>query len=285
MGIFGRLLRQFRPERVKVKSEDPEIQVGVEVVAQRHPTGTDSSFATSASVVEEAIDQILADIDMPENAKVRLKSLFVKAHRSGSPRREIEAVELALDGAEWGEKYFGEWKMRFEAKGEFPYMWRTHGKALVVDSPQPPSTIEDAVGYLRVTDMRQILIELDAMPAKGRPKKRSEFIDLLSTIRKTKLVVESAIPAYRDARTKWQEDREAAKRALLAHTLTMRAYTLRDCRKRENLTRTSRLRALKSDCPVETEYAVRFMAGKNHELPPFFPGDRTSLIEELQNAS
>ncbi len=285
MGMFGRLLRPFRPKRVKANREDAEIQFDVSVVAERLPTETESAFATPTSVVEEAIGQILADIDMPDDAKGRIRSRFVKAHRSGDPRREVEGVEAALDGIEWGEVYFGEWKQRFEAKGEFPYMWRTHGKALVIDPPRPPSTIGNAVGYLRVADMRQILIELDAMPRKRRPKKRSEFIDLLSATGKTESVVDSAIPAYRDARTKWEEDREAAKCELLAHTLTMRAYALRDCRKSGALSKPSSLRALKSDCPVETDYAARFMAGKIHGVPPFFPGDRTSLIAEFENAT
>ncbi len=254
-------------------------------VAEQRPTGTESAFATPLSVVEEAINQILADIDMPNDAKGRLRSCFVKAHRSGDPRREVKGIKAALDGVEWGEVYFRDWKMRFEAKGEFPYMWRTHGKGLVVDPPQPPSTIEDAVEYLRVADMRQILIELDAMPRKGRPKKRSEFIDLLLASGKTESVVDSAIPAYRDARAKWEEDRDAAKCALLAHTLTMRAFALRDFRKREGLTRTNKLRTLKSDCPAETEYASRFMAGEIRGVPPFFPGDRTLLIAELKNAT
>ncbi len=285
MGMFGRLLRSFRPKRVRVKREDAEIQFDVSVVAERPPTGTESAFATPTSVVEEAIDQILADIDMPDEAKSRLRSRFVNAHRSGDPRREVEGVETTLDGIEWGEMYFGEWKKRFEAMGEFPYMWRTRGKALVVGPPQPPSTIGDAVEYLRVADMRQILIELGAMPRKGRPKRRSEFIDLLSATGKTESVIDSAIPVYRDARTKWEEDREAAKCELLAHTLTMRAYALRDCRKRGALPQPSNLRALKSDCPVETEYAARFMAGEIHGFPPFFPGDRTSLIADFENAT
>lgn len=285
MAIFGRLLRQYRPKRVEVKPEDAEIQFDVSLVAEHLPAGDISPFATPPSVVEEAIDQILVAIDIPGDAKGRLKSRFVNAHRSGDPRREVEVIETALDGVEWGEVYYGEWKSRFEAKGEFPYMWRTDGKALIVDSPQSPSTIEDALKYLRVADMRQILIELDAMPGRGRPKKRSEFIALLSTTGKTESIVDSAIPAYRDALTKWEADRETAKCALLAHTLTMRAFALRDIQKRKGLTCISRLRTLKSDCPVETEFAARFMTGEIHGVPPFFPGDRTSVIAEYENAT
>ena len=260
-----------------------EIRLDVEVIAEKRPAGSESIFATPTPQVEQAFDQIMDEVDIPDYAKAKLKPLFVKAHRSGNPRREVEAIEAVLSDVEWGEAYFGTWKKCFEADEVYPHMWRTRGKALVSDIPQPASTIEEAVAYLRVVDMRQLAVELGIMPDTGRPKKRSEFIALLSATGKTKEIVDAAMPAYLDALNKWRRDREAGKSALLAHTLTMRTYALRDHYKRERLTGVQKLRALDSDCPVERQYAAKFMTGEIDGIPPFFPGDRTSLIVEFED--
>ena len=283
MGLSGWFLHRFRSKEAEAKPDRTGIRLDVEVVAERRPAGSESTFATPASVVEEAFDQIMTEVDVPEDARVRLKPLFVEAHRSADPRREVEAIKAVLDGVKWGDLYFGAWRERFEADGAYPYMWKTRGKALISDPPRPPSTIEDAVGYLRVVDMRRLLIDLGAMPGKDRPKRRSEFIALLSVTGKAEEIIDAAAPGFRDACDKWEKDRNGAKCELLAHTLTIHTSALRDRRKRERLPDAVRLRAFKSDCPVETEYAARFLAGEIGGIPPFFPGDRTSLVAEFDD--
>ena len=215
---------------------------------------------------------------MPAEAKSRLKPLFIDAHRSGNPQREQKAVKSVLAGyADWGEEYFGRWRDRFRAEGAYPYMWRVHAQPLTSDGPRRPTDIGDALAHLRVTDMRRLLVALNAVPENGHPKRRSEYLPLLAATGRTEDLVDAAMPAYRKARDKWRSNRETAKCALLAHTVTMRAYSLRN---RGGLPGASTLRPLRSDCPVETAYAARLLAGEIGGDPPLFPGDRTSLVAD-----
>ena len=234
-----------------------------------------SRFATPARIVETAFDQITIDAGVPAGAKAKLKPLFADAHRSGDPRQERNVVMSVLVGVSWGAAYFQRWRERFQTEGAFPYMWRAHAKPLASDGPLKPATIEDALGYLPVADLRRLLVALDALPEKGRPRRRSEFVSLLTATGRTEDLVGVAMPAYDRAHEKWLADLETAKCALLAHTVTMRACTLS---RRAGLSGTSSLRPQRSDCPVETAYAARFLAGEIRHDPPFFPGDRTTLI-------
>ena len=236
-----------------------------------------SSFATPVSVVEAAFDQIMADVDAPVEAIAKLRPQFIDAHRSGNPRKEREVVKSVLVGTVWGEAYFGRWRERFASERAYPYMWRSRGKALISDEPDPPATIHEAIKLLRVADMRKLLVATSTMPDKGRPKRRSEYTKILLATGNRSELVDAAMPAHLKACQKWSADREAAKCELLAHTITMRAYFLRD---RRRLAGAPTLRALYSDCPVETAYAAKFLAGEIAGDPPFFPGDRTALTTD-----
>ena len=142
------------------------------------------------------------------------------------------------------------------------------------ETPPPPATFEEAVDYLRVADMRQLLTELGAMPERGRPRKRAEFIAMLSTIGEVAAIIEKAMPRYHGALDKRKTNRERHKESLLAHTISMRTYSLRDQQNDQRLRssgiRSQILRPFESHCPVEREYAARFMAGKIKGHPPFF---------------
>ena len=293
MRVFDWLRRLFRPGLegarfparpvvIEEASNQEKTKVTAEVTLLEEEGG--SGFATPADVVEEAFDQIMAEMDVLPAAANKLRPLFAEAHRSGDPRKEIEAVEAALDGLEWGERYFGAWRQQFERDGAFPYMWQRENGALSSETPPPPATLEEAVDYLRVADMRQLLTELGAMPERGRPRKRAEFITMLSTIGEVAAIIEKAMPRYHDALDKRKANRERHKENLLAHTISMRAYSLRDQQTAQRLhssgTRSQILRPFESHCPVEREYAARFMAGEIKGHPPFFPGDRTSFICE-----
>ena len=293
MGSFDWLRRLFRPRLEGTKfparpavTEEASNQVKIEITAEvtlLEEEGV-SRFATPADIVEEAFDQIMAEVDAPPTAVHKLRPLFVEAHRSGDPRKEIEAVAAVLDGVEWGEHYFGAWRQQFERDGAFPYMWQRENRALSSETPPPPATFEEAVDYLRVADMRQLLNELGAMPERGRPRKRADFITMLSTIGEVAAIIEKAMPRYHDALDKRKANPERHKESLLAHTISMRAYRLRDHRIEERLRRSGVrqqiLRPFESHCPVERKYAARFMAGEIKGHPPFFPGDRTSFIYE-----
>ena len=221
MDIFGWLFGRSAPKRA-------DLRTGAKVTVEARTVGSASVFATAGAIVGEAFDQVMAEVDAPAEAKRRLRPLFVEAHRSGDPRKEVEAIETVLNGVEWGEGYFGTLRARFEAEGAFPHIWESRAKALRTDPPPPPSTIGEALRLLRVTDMRDLLVALAAMPDKGRPKKRAEFIDLLSATGATREIVEAAQPRHEAAIENYLASRAAAKSEILAHTLTMQAYALRD---------------------------------------------------------
>ena len=265
----GRRLSRLSPSCRHGRGQDPRPR------SDRFDSMTDSPFATPARIVGDAFDQVMSDVDAPIEAKADLKPLFVDAHQSGDPQQERHVVGAVLGGTNWGEAYFGRWRERFRSGGVYPYMWRVHAKPLTSDGLREPATIAQGLEYLRVTDMQRLLVALNAVPAKGRPKRRSEYVPLLVATGNTRAVLDAAMPAYRKAREKWRGDREKAKCALLAHTITMRAYSLRDRARRANA---SKLRPLRSDCPVETAHAEKWVAGEIRGDPPFFPGDRTTLV-------
>lgn len=242
----------------------------------------DDRFRPQPWLIEQAFGQVMAEVDAPAAAKQRLLPFYIEAHRSGDPRREVEAVEMAFEDIEWGEEYFGTWRRRFEADGAFPYMWEKH-EALCSDAASPPAAIEEALSYLRVPDMRKLLIDIGGMPDKGRPRRRVQFVEALSSTGATAEIVKAAMPRYQDAVREHGIRRERAKGELLAHTIAMRVGSLRNWHNLQRLSRGSRAwsrRPFESHCPVERDYAARHMAGELDGLPPFFPGDRTSFIYE-----
>ena len=132
MRVFDWLRRLFRPGLegarlptrpvvIEEASNQEKTKVTAEVTLLEEE-GV-SRFATPADVVEEAFDQIMAEVDVPSAAVHKLRPLFVDAHRSGSREKKIEAVEAALDGIEWGERYFGAWRQQFKRDGAFPQLW------------------------------------------------------------------------------------------------------------------------------------------------------------------
>ena len=240
----------------------------------------DDRFRSERWVIEQAFEQIMADVDAPSDAKHRLLSLYAEAHRSGDPRREAEAVEAAFQGIEWGREYFGSWTERFRTNGEFPYMWKSYLE--LRSDPLPPRTIDEALEYLRVPDMRRLALDLGVMPDKSRPKKRTEFIDLLSRTGESAPVLNAAMACFSERLQERHRRLERAKCKLLAHTLTARVYSLIRMASWSRIRNQAgwRMRATSTSCPVESEYVAKFNTGKLDILPPYFPGDRTSIIIE-----
>lgn len=243
-------------------------------------SAVDDRFRSEHWVIEQAFEQIMADVDAPSDAKHQLLSLYAEAHRSGDPRRETEAVEAAFQGIEWGREYFGSWTERFRMDGEFPYMWKSYLE--LRSDPLPPRTIDEALEYLRVSDMRRLALDLGVMPDKPRPKKRPEFVDLLSRTDESAPVINAAMVCFSERLQERHRRLEHAKCKLLAHTLTARVYALIRMASWSRIRHQAgwRMRAMSTSCPVESEYVAKFNAGKLDSLPPYFPGDRTSIIIE-----
>ena len=249
----------------------------------RSLNGQHCLVAAEPPLVEAAFDQIMADVDVPRAIETRLRPHFVSAYRSGNPGRIIEVLKAVFDGIEWGEGYFDAWRMRFISRGAFPHAWR-RAKTLLVDAPPPPSDIGSASQYLRMDDMRKLLDHLGTMPA---PAQSADLKDLLRATGATGAVIKAALPRYEYALIDFPARRQRQKCAMLAHTISMRAGALRDRHERmrpykrlQSHPQRQQLRPTNSDCPVETAYGEKYMAGEIRGEPPFFPGDRTRLAFE-----
>lgn len=249
------------------------------------PSPVDDGFQSAYWVIEQAFEQIMADVDAPSDAKRHLLSLYTEAHRTGDPRHEAGAVETAFQGIEWGHEYFGRWHKRFSARGEFPYMWCKYPD-LCSGDPPPPGTVAEALEYLRVPEMRRLAIELGVMPSKPRPRKRTEFVALLKHTDVPAPILDAAMVRFGEQMQARRDRIERARYDLLAHTLTMRVYKLRKMADWSRLRPHEpgcRLRAMQSHCPIESEYVAKFNAGELTGLPPYFPDDRTGLVLEWQD--
>ena len=281
-GEEGRVIWQW------IFGKRPVTRPGVTGV-ERPRSLVDQGVRTNTTVIDQAFWQIMNDVDAPDDAKARLFPMFIEAHDSGDPRREVVSVETAFAGFQWGEKYFELWRVRFK-RGTWPHLWQ-NSSTLCIDPPPPPATIREALRdnypwrYLTVKDMRKLLHELGAMPAKGegRPTKRVHFVELLTKTGNTDAIIAAATSGYYEALRRHRSERERDKARILAHTLAMRMYALRDWQEAQSSRHPRRVvKVLKSDCPVERKYAAKFLAGELEGLPPFFPGDRTNLIYDLR---
>ena len=231
--------------------------------------------------MEQAHHQIMAEVDAPANAKERLLRLRMKAE--GSSKAELQAFEVALGRGGWGDEYFGRWRERFKAGGAFPYMWKRYPPLCAGAMRSPPTTIEDVAQYLLIPEMRELAIMLGIMPEKNRPRTRKAFAELLVSSGKTDEIVAAAMPGYEKKMAKLSDDIDQGKWKILEHTLRSRFSALRNCRQNLAIQREgfAFMLFIPGDCPLEAEYAAKLEAGELNTLPPLFPGDRTSIIECL----
>lgn len=234
-----------------------------------------------ADVAERAFDEIMADIDMPRSARRRAKQAYLAARKSGSPRSERDALFDALSESDWGDRYFAKWRREFSKGGAFPYMWQKHPD-LCFEAPSPPSSAEEAIALLKVEDMRTLAVGLEVTPTVKRPRRRKEFVSLMSDGVRESELVRAAGPRHEERLARHAESREVAKCEILAHTIAAKASSMeRSVRTRSMAKWKPRL--LEPGCPVEAAYARRFRFGDPSRMPPFFPGDRNTMIWEPPN--
>ena len=237
----------------------------------------DEDFSTATWVIEEALNKVLTHISVAKEIKVEFCKAYCEAHKSGNPRLEEKvAIELlASSGWEW--HVFDKWYLFFSQKGVWPYMWHQNEltKKQVISNP---TTIEEAVSFLNVKKMKKFLKQHD-IKTKPAPKKRAEFEKTI--IQNSSLDdVLSSIKSHLENQAKYAKQRFAeSKCKILAHTLCMTAYSLRDHYKYNE---GANLKLIAHDsggtCKVEDSFVKKFNTDQLKALPPFFPGDRTSIM-------
>lgn len=219
----------------------------------------------------------MASVEAAPEVRALLFDAYSRAHRNGDPRGEEKAVISHLADSGWRWRDFDDWSARFAAANEWPYMWTRY---VDFSKPEPtaPTTAREAVESMTVADMRELAKE-KALTATPVPRKRTEFEDLLVAGVPAAELLARVQDELAEEITSYHAERETGKCKLLAHTLTMTAYSIRDAEQRQELPASKyRVEIVGSGCPVEERFAELFNTGQIGGSPPFFPGDRNTTI-------
>lgn len=243
----------------------------------------EEEMKTSERIIREAFDSVLAGVELPPETKSRLFYQFAEAHRNGDQRGEEKAVVGVLANSEWRWKDFEEWLGRFRVHNQWPLTWRPE---LYEEPPSRPKTMKEALAYMNIKEMKAFL-KAEETAVKPAPKKRSEFEGVIAAQCSVEDVINATAPIVEKAVVEFKERREMAKSRLLAHTLAMRAFSIRhkiQCDEINESVGGFRLQALSGGgCPIEDKYAAMFNKGEIQGIPPLFPGDRSCLITEPES--
>ncbi len=242
-------------------------------------TAETNPFATPEAAVRAAFDQVVGGTDIPERTRRDLFRAYSAAHRAGSPRAEEKAMEEYLGEADWRWPWFDEWVQRFRADGRWPYLVREYREAFEMQgrTVPEPAALSEALPLFSVCELRAWIRENGIrLPS---CKRRRELEQAMIALVPWEKFSGFALGRHREHAGFLEIEHEAKrKRAgymLLAHTVTMRAYTLRD----HDRFRALRLREVvePDDDPYAREAAERFNSGQSAELPPYYPGDRSRV--------
>lgn len=240
----------------------------------------EKDFSVNERFVKDAFNRVIAGVEMQCDIKEPLYESYFKAYKSGNPRNEIKVFIEHLNNTQWRWIEFDRWLKIFNKEGAFPVVWQ-HRPEIYMEPPESPKSVNDALTYLTVSDMRQVL-KSNNIKHKPAPCKRSEFEKLI----KNTLEIEH-LKRHLDRRVNIQRAKHSKKRfeglcSLLVRTITSTAYSLmRDYQMEKSSAfikkRYPRHAKGGDGCPIEDRFAERFIKGDITELPPYFPGDRTRV--------
>ncbi len=220
--------------------------------------------------IKKAFNQVMIGVVVSDEVKGKLLDSFLSG-------QEDEIDYLANSGWEWSD--FDAWHQMFSEKKEWPYMWQ-HYPQLSEEPPKQPENMNAALTFLTVSDMKKIIKDHAIKPRPG-PKKRADFekaIEFSLSFEDIQLYVSRIV----DSRCLTYEiKREKAKCKLLVHTISMTISKCRNFAQYQDMNISLNLEAWDAGCPVEREYAKKFNRGDLKGLPPFFPGDRTSIVADI----
>ena len=82
----------------------------------------DIYLGPSYDLILSSVNKVLGRIEAPENAKQRIRELWIPPFQQGEARL-LDYIKTALNGFEWRWPELYEWYALFEKEGYFPYMW------------------------------------------------------------------------------------------------------------------------------------------------------------------
>jgi hypothetical protein len=246
-----------------------------------------ASSAINDDIIREAFDNVMTEIELPSEVKEPLHKDIAVAIKSGLSREGEKAVVKHLLNLEWNWPEFDKWEKVFAQNDRWPYLWQTYAKQYRLIN-FTPKDVASMLFAFTVPDMKKISKELNIKQTTSS-KKRQELEELL----KSTCSIAQIRPYFDEKYTRLLQDAlERSKKErckILQHTLIMMAYSIRNMKQREKLpsyfTNKRVLRTSSCGCEVEDEIAKEYATGKLKGIPPFFPGDRTSLLYSKRNAS
>jgi len=221
------------------------------------------------TVERRAVEEILAGSRIP-------KSLWPKiAHIASRGGRDCLLPVLGAEDFHW--PWFDQWRARFEADTKWPECWECFE-----DDAPPYRKVGDVLRVLTAPKLRALARELGI--DMGDAKKVDEMRVVLVRKVKWDSVARIAAGMNAEAQAKVLKQRIRAKRELLARSIASRAYSLHRHGQIVDLLNdvgpkwTVLLEDIKG-CPIAKQLRKgwRFNTADTTNLPPFFPGDRTSI--------
>lgn len=233
-----------------------------------------NKFATPVPIIQLAFDEIMRDVDLPEAQKAKIFNKYRIAHRKGLPREEEEAFAKVIK-QDFAWPWFDQWEAFFRQRNVWPYLWQKWPAC------RCPSTVEEVCRFFNVDGLKAVMDRLGI--SHSGMKKRDELVQRLCAITLAEMFAVEGVEGMLLERFQGEVgDGLEVKIMLLCHSITMRAYSLRDQAQRQGEAsdfgeRQYEVIVAIAGCPVEAEVARRFNANLERGLPPFFPGDRSHV--------
>lgn len=210
---------------------------------------------------ETAYLRIMADVEADNSAKANLYTALA----NGS---QTTIYEKFLLPCQWKWPEFEKWKNIFLKDGKFPYMWEKYPEICMRGIEE--LSFNTILERTYVKDIKEILNKLQIdIPHKI---KKVELIKLAVQKIDIKILRENFPDIYENIKNNFEKQVNHGRCAILEHTIVMLGYQLRNFYSYNNL----KLYIIKG-CPIEAKYAKGKGKITEYNIPPFFPGDRTSV--------
>ena len=264
MGIFDFLLNSKTSIEISSLERDP----------------TEPGFKSADWVIKDAFDKVMNSVECSQNTKQNLLESFTNAHQSGDPRAADNTVIQHLAGSGWVWHEFDQWAKEFSRRGKWPMMWNTY-PSLYRQHSSAPTSSESAVEFFTVAELRDWL-KNNSITSKPSPKSRADFARVFKERVAWKDFEEDSLQKHAEYLKQRDKERDKAKCKLLALTLTKTIYTLVHYYQGKTAAADTPKMwkwnvSVVGECLIEQEFSVKFDPATMKNLPPYFPGDRTSL--------
>jgi hypothetical protein len=226
--------------------------------------------------IKRACESVLTSVSASQSVKQAVLNNVLAAIENGQ-RSENEGKTIRhLLGTEWTWSEFDRCALKFKKTGQWPTMWTM--LRLNEEAPIEPTSVSDAIDRLTVTELKGWL-KTYAPDLTPKPTLREEFVQACRTHLAWEQIREAALARYREVLAGFRNHREEARCQLLAHTIMNTFHTHRTILQAKNADVTRFEVMDVDDDPVESAFVKRFNRGElKNQLPPFFPGDRSSLL-------